>query len=421
MVAPSGKRAVERCRILGIAPYSDLEDGLYRGYLSPAHAAAVNRTAEWMREAGMTVTLDSAANLIGRYDAEEPGRKALLIASHIDTVRNGGCFDGPLGIMLGIECVARLNAAGKRMPYAIEVIAFGDEEGSRFPNAMLCSRALVGTVVNEAMDITAPDGIRIGDAMVRFSERTNLPLPPGGFDAARRSPTEVFGYFETHIEQGPVLEAENLALGAVSGIAAQLRYELQISGEAGHAGTSAMHLRHDALAGAAEIILKVEKLAQAGEIDEVATVGRAEVRPGAANVVPGFVRMYLDVRAGDAKRRDALAARILKAARDICEGRRLSLEIDKLQDLDASPCDLYLTERLEDALEQTGHPRRTLVSGAGHDAMIISQLCPTAMLFIRCERGISHNPAENVDPADADEALDAMTRFLEILEERADG
>ena len=421
MVAPSGKRAVERCRILGVPPYSDMEDGLYRGYLSPAHAAAVNTMAEWMREAGMQVELDSAANLTGRYDAEEPGRKTLLIASHIDTVRNGGCFDGPLGIMLGIECVARLHAAGKRMPYAIEVIAFGDEEGSRFPNAMLCSRALVGTVVNEAMDIAAPDGTCIGDALFRFAEQTSLPLPPGGFDAARRSPTDLFGYFEIHIEQGPVLEAENLALGAVSGIAAQLRYEFRIAGEAGHAGTSAMHLRHDALAGAAEIILTVEQLAQAGEIDEVATVGRADVLPGAANVVPGFVRMYLDVRAGDGRRRDALAERILKAARDICEERRLNLEIDKLQDLDASPCDPYLTERLEDALEQTGHPRRTLVSGAGHDAMIISQLCPTAMLFIRCERGISHNPAENVDPADADEALDAMTRFLEILEERADG
>ena len=419
MVNASGKRAVERCDRFGFPPYSVTPDGLFRGYLSSAHAAAVNRMAQWMQEAGMSVRMDSAGNLIGRYEASGPDRKALLIGSHIDSVKNGGRYDGALGVMLGIECAAHLHETGRRLPFALEVIAFGDEEGSRFPVAMLSSRAVIGHGVTGVSDFADSDGITLAEAMDAFEHWIELPMPEGAFTAARRHPGDILGYLEAHIEQGPVLEAEQLSVGAVSGIAAQLRFELRIEGEAGHAGTSAMHLRRDALAGAAELMVEIERLAKEGEADEVATVGKIEAFPGAANVVPGEVTFLLDVRAGDKLRRDALSDKIMRAIQAICERRKLGLTVIKLQDLAASPCDPVLVGLMEDALEQAGHPRRTLVSGAGHDAMILSELCPAVMLFIRCAGGVSHNPAEHVEPADADDALQVMLKFLDLLEARS--
>lgn len=419
MVMASGIRAVERCDELGIQPYSMEPDFLFRGYLSSAHAAAVNKTAEWMREAGMSTRMDAAGNLIGRYEAVEEGLKTLLIGSHIDTVRNGGRYDGPLGVMLGIECVAHLNETGKRLPFGIEIIAFGDEEGSRFPVAMMCSRAVVGELVIGASDMKDRDGISLSEALDEFEHQIDLPMPEGSFSTARRNPGDVLAFIEAHIEQGPVLEAEHLSVGAVSGIAAQLRYEFHIKGEAGHAGTNQMHLRKDALAGAAELMVEIERLARSGQPDEVATVGRIEALPGAANVVPGEVKFFLDVRAGEQVRRDALADKILARAEEICAERQLGFSREKLQDLAAVPSDPKLLTTMEDALEAAGHKRRTLVSGAGHDAMILAEICPTVMLFIRCDGGISHNPLERVEPSDADDALKVMLKFLELMEARA--
>ena len=419
MVAASGHRAVARCDELGAGPYSMSPDFLYRGYLSSAHAAAVNQTAKWMQDAGMSVRMDAAANLIGRYEAVEEGLKTLLIGSHIDSVRNGGRYDGPLGVMLGIECVAHLSQTGKRLPFAIEVVAFGDEEGSRFPVAMMCSKAMIGELVIGASDMVDREGVSLAEALDQFEHQIDLPIPEGSFGAARRNPGDVLAFIEAHIEQGPVLEAEHLSVGAVSGIAAQLRYEFRIKGEAGHAGTNQMHLRRDPLAGAAELMVEIERLARAGEPDEVATVGRIEALPGAANVVPGEVKFFLDVRSGEQARRDALADKILARAEEICAARKLGFSSEKLQDLAASPSDPKLLTAMEDALVETGHTRRTLVSGAGHDAMILAEICPTVMLFIRCEGGNSHNPLERVDPQDADDALKVMLKFLELMEARA--
>ncbi|MAP94542.1 MAG: allantoate amidohydrolase [Ponticaulis sp.] len=419
MVAASGHRAVARCDALGATPYSTSPDFLYRGYLSSAHAEAVNQTARWMQDAGMSVRMDAAANLIGRYEAVEDGLKTLLIGSHIDSVRNGGRYDGPLGVMLGIECVAHLNNTGKRLPFAIEVIAFGDEEGSRFPVAMMCSKAVIGELVMGASDMQDRDGVSLAEALDQFEHQIDLTIPEGSFGAARRNPGDILAFVEAHIEQGPALESEQLSVGAVSGIAAQLRYEFRIKGEAGHAGTNQMHLRRDPLAGAAEIMVEIERLANAGEPDEVATVGRIEALPGAANVVPGEVAFFLDVRAGEQVRRDALADKILARAAEVCDARKLIFSSEKLQDLAASPSDPKLLTTMEDALEETGHKRRTLVSGAGHDAMILAEICPTVMLFIRCDGGISHNPLERVEPQDADDALKVMLKFLELMEARA--
>ncbi len=397
-----GARAVARCDALGVAPYSDMAGGLYRGYLTPAYAAAQDALAGWMVEAGMTVRRDAAANLIGRYDGTDPAAPALLIGSHLDSVRDGGRYDGPLGILLGVEAVAALR--GRRLPFAIEVIAFGDEEGSRFPAAMLTSRAVAGTLAAAALDVTDGDGVALAAA-----------IDVAAYLDARRAPGTTLAYLEAHIEQGPLLEAEGRAVGTVTGIAAQLRYAVRVTGTAGHAGTTAMALRRDALAGAAEMIVAVEDVARADASDLVATVGRIEAKPGAANVIAGEASFTLDIRAGDAGRRDRAAAAISDRLAAIAVARGLGLTVEHSHDLAASPCDSGLMDLLDAATIAAGQPVRRLMSGAGHDAMIMAALCPTAMLFVRCKGGVSHNPAEAVDPADADVALAVMSGFIDRL------
>jgi len=416
MVSASGARAVARCDELGIAPYSETPDGLYRPFLSTAHAAALRKITIWMQEAGMSVRLDAAANLIGRYEGAAPNAKTLLIGSHIDTVRDGGRYDGPLGIMLGIEAVAALRERGQRPTFAIEVIAFGDEEGSRFPASMTCSRAIAGVLDPAALKVVDADGISIGKARTAFEERIDWPAAWDDIKTAAYDPSKVLAYFEPHIEQGPVLEAEGLALSAVSGIAAQLRIQIEVIGNAGHAGTSAMRYRRDALAGAAAMVLAAESAALASDGAVVATVGKIAAKPGAVNVVPGAAEFSIDVRSGDQAARDAIAAQIKREAEAIAAARGLELRWKEVQDLPASPCDPSLSQVLQDALVAAGHPARILVSGAGHDCMVMSKLCPTAMLFLRCAGGVSHNPAESVTAEDTDAALHVMLGFIERLE-----
>ncbi len=410
---PSGARAVARCDLLGRPPYSDEPDRLFRGYLTPAHRATVDRVAEWMARAGMTVALDQAANLVGRYEGERADAPALLIGSHLDSVRDGGRYDGPLGVMLGIECAAALHGEDRRLPFAVEVIGFGDEEGSRFPAAMLTSRAVAGTLPAGALDIGDAGEVAMADALRGFADT----LDAGRFTDAARARGSVLAYLEAHIEQGPVLEAEGLAVGTVTGIAAQRRYQVAVDGTAGHAGTSAMALRRDALAAAAEMVLAVEEVARAGQPDLVATVGRLTALPGAANVIPGRVEFTIDVRSGDQRARDEAAEEILARIAGIAARRGVAVAVEHIHDLPASPCDPRLMELMDQATAAAGQPVRRLVSGAGHDAMVMAALCPTAMLFVRCAGGISHNPAESVDPADAEVALTVMRRFIDRLAE----
>lgn len=404
-----GLRAVARCDALGVAPYSDTAHGLFRGWLSPAHRASVAAVAAWMGEAGLHTQIDPAGNLLGRYEGVAAQAPALLIGSHLDSVRDAGRYDGPLGIMLGIECVAALHAQGRRLPFAIEVIAFGDEEGSRFPASMLSSRAVAGTLDPAALQVADGDGVTLADALAAWG--LDIALLP----SAARAPHAVLAYLEAHIEQGPVLEAEDLALGAVTGIAAQRRYRALLVGRAGHAGTTRMDLRADALAAAAECVLAVEQVARNGPADLVATVGHLQVAPGAVNVVPGRVEFSIDVRAGDDAVRDAAAAAIAQRLHAIAAARGVQLDLQCVQDLPASPCDPRLVAALETAIAAQGLAPRRLVSGAGHDAMVMAALCPTAMLFLRCAGGVSHHPAEHVDPADADVAVAAMLHFIESL------
>jgi len=424
-----GARAVERCDLLGVAPYSDAPDLLFRAYLTPAYAETQRAIAGWMVEAGMTTRIDTAANVIGRYEGTDDG-PALLIGSHIDSVRDAGRYDGPLGVMLGIECVAALSAAGRRMAFPIEVIAFGDEEGSRFPASMLSSRAVAGTLEPDALDVVDGEGISVLEALHAHSVRIgrhpgtgegaagSFPTSPDAdgkrrFLHARHAPA--LAYLEAHIEQGPVLEAEQLPVGIVTGIAAQLRYGVTVTGAAGHAGTSPMGLRRDALTAAAEMVLAVERVARDAASDLVATVGKLEVAPGAANVVPGAVTLTVDIRSGDQARRDAAGHQVIDAINAIAEARGVDVAVERINDLAASPCDPALMERMAQAVHAEGIVPRRLVSGAGHDAMVIAALCPTAMLFIRCKGGISHNPAEHVDPADAEIALRVLLGVIDRL------
>ena len=411
MVIASGARAAARCLELSRAPYSDSPDRLFRGWLTPAYRATIERVGGWMEEAGMTVRRDAAINLIGRYEGERPDAPALVIGSHLDSVRDAGAYDGPLGVMLGIECVAALHAEGRRLPFAIEVIGFGDEEGSRFPAAMLGSRAVAGTLPPGAADMADAEGIGVDGALREFGSRAEA------LATAARAPGTMLAYLEAHIEQGPVLEAEGLALGTVTGIAAQLRLEVTVTGVAGHAGTVTMPLRRDALAAAARMVAAIEDIALADHSELVATVGRMAVAPGAANVIAGEVRFTVDIRAGTTERRDRAAAAIGKAMRAIARERDVALAVATIHDLPPTPCDPRLMELLDTAILATGQPARRLMSGAGHDAMAMAALGPVAMLFLRCAGGISHHPAEHVDPADADAALAAMRGFIELLGE----
>ncbi|QDS14468.1 allantoate amidohydrolase [Xanthomonas arboricola] len=408
-VHSSGARAVDRCDALGVTPYSDTPGGLFRAWLSPAHRAAVAQVGEWMRQAGMQVRLDAAANLIGRYEGAHADAPALLIGSHLDSVRDAGRYDGPLGILLGIECVAALHAQGRRLPFAIEVIAFGDEEGSRFPASMFCSRAVAGTLDPDTLAVTDAAGTDVASALADWD------LDIAHLQHAARAPGSVLAYLETHIEQGPVLEAEGLPVGIVTAIAAQRRFALRFDGRAGHAGTTTMALRRDALSAAAEALLAIEGIARAGSDDLVATVGKLQVAPGATNVVPGRVDCTLDVRAGDDATRDAAVLEIERALALISKTRNIAIAIDPLQTLAASPCAPALMTRLQHAVAAQGVAPRQLVSGAGHDAMVMAALCPTAMLFVRCAGGISHHPDEHVAPADAELALAVMRHFIEHL------
>lgn len=407
----SGMRAVARCDELGVAPFSDAPDRLFRGYLTPAHRATIDRVAAWMADAGMSVRLDPAANLIGRYEGSAVDAPALLIGSHLDSVRDAGRYDGPLGVMLGIECVAALAAEGRRLPFAIEVVGFGDEEGSRFPAAMLTSRAMAGTLDPAALALSDGAGVSLSEALAAFDP----PLDIARF--AEASVSAPLAYLEAHIEQGPVLENEGLAVGTVTGIAAQLRLAVVVQGTAGHAGTATMPLRRDALTAAAEMVLAVERIAREAASDVVATVGRLEASPGAANVIPGRVAFTIDIRSGDLGRRDAAARQIRAAIDAIATWRGIGVAIDQEHDLPPSPCDPRLMALLDAATQAAGLPVRRLVSGAGHDAMVMAARCPTAMLFIRCEGGVSHNPAERVDPRDVAQALTVMRGFIDRLEE----
>jgi allantoate deiminase len=300
-------RIMERCDAL--ARHSELPGGLTRVFLSPEARAASDKVLGWMREAGMQVRVDAIGNAAGRYEGARAGLPCLMLGSHLDTVRDAGRYDGMLGVVTAIECVSSLSAKGKRLPFAIEVIGFGDEEGVRFGTTLLGSRALAGLFDESTLDARDSNGKTLRDALRDFG------LDPERIPEGARRKGEVAAYAELHIEQGPVLEAEGLPVGVVTAINGFSRLRATLRGAAGHAGTVPMRLRRDALAGAAECVLVVERIVKANA-ELVGTVGRIEARPGAINVIPGEVTFTIDVRAShDALRKHAVATLLLKSSR----------------------------------------------------------------------------------------------------------
>ncbi len=386
-------------RLAELAALSDTQGGLTRLFLSPAHQRAAALVSGWMREAGMSVTLDAIGNVVGRTRPEGP---ALLLGSHIDTVRDAGWYDGNFGVLAAIAAVA---AVGADLPYAVEVIAFGDEEGVRFPNTLSGSRAIAGRFDAAALAGRDAEGVSMGEALAAFGG------DPDGVAAVARQPDQVLGYVELHIEQGPVLEAENLAVGVVTAINGACRFAVTVTGSAGHAGTVPMAMRRDALAAAAEMVLAVEAAGRQVP-DLVATVGALNVHPGAPNSVPGLVRFTIDLRGPvDAVRHAAVRA-LTAALTRIAEARNVDVDITQTHDAAATPCAPWLQSQLAEAVTALGVQPRFLPSGAGHDTMAVASLCPVGMLFVRCKGGVSHTPEESITTEDAGTALAALVEFL---------
>jgi allantoate deiminase len=377
-----------------------------RTFLTPQHRAAAELVMRWMRQAGMVARIDNIGNVVGRYEASSPGAPALLLGSHLDTVRDAGKYDGILGVLTAIECVGALHARGERLPFGIEVLGFGDEEGVRFQSTLLGSRAVAGTFDKATLDRRDAEGISLTEALRRFE------LDPTGVGAVARRRADVLGYIELHIEQGPVLEAEGLPVGIVTSIAGVTRAEFTVTGVAGHAGTVPMVLRHDALAAAAEMILAIE--ARAGtESSRVATVGRIASGPGAVNVIPGRAQFSLDLRSPEDAIRRAAYDEIVASATAIAARRGVALDVDRTFEEPAVACSAAMMAAIEQAIVAVGVSPRRLASGAGHDAMAMATLAPIGMIFVRCKGGISHNPAESITPEDAEigaRVLDGVVR-----------
>lgn len=390
---------IARCRALAEA--TEEPGFITRTFLSRAMHAVHANLRDWMESAGISVSTDHAGNLRGIYPANRSDAPRLFIGSHLDTVPHAGAFDGILGVVLGIALVERLD--GRRLPFDIEVIGFSEEEGVRFGVPFIGSRALIGdiddqllTTISDSITTFGLDSQRMGEACVK---------------------DDALGYLEFHIEQGPVLESLDLPLGVVEAIAGQSRLDLSFEGRANHAGTTPMHLRRDALVGAAEWIGMVEREASS-VVGAVATVGRVRVTPGATNVIAGSATASLDVRHADDDLRHELVAQLLRCAEQVANRRCLTVSWEQRLDQPAVAMDATLTEMLERAVAITGRRVHRMASGAGHDAMIVARRMPAAMLFLRSPGGVSHHPDETVLAEDVDAALEAGVQLLMQLERR---
>jgi allantoate deiminase len=435
---------MKRLEILGRV--SDEPNRLTRTFCSPGMRSANELVGGWMRQAGMQVRQDAIGNLRGYFpgsgpehqhgssrrksEAIEPERQVLLLGSHLDTVRNAGKFDGALGVLLAIACVEELSRANERLPFGLEVICFADEEGVRYQTAYLGSRVLAGSFDMGDLQRKDSNGVSMAEACLEFTRggariagvtgkgtrerkkaKANL---RSLLKRARFDPARVLGYIEAHIEQGPVLEQQGLGVGVVSAIAGQSRFRITFFGQAGHAGTTPMRARRDALCAAAEFILAVEKLARRTP-GLVATVGQVAAEPNASNVIPGSVTLSLDVRHQRDAVRIAAVGRLVKYARQLGAARGIKVAVQAVQQTQAVPCSRPLSALLKSAARAHQREVLTLPSGAGHDAAIMARIAPVAMLFIRCKGGVSHHPDESVSIGDVQLALAVLRDFVRLL------
>jgi allantoate deiminase len=394
-------------RIDALGAISETPDHLTRVFLSPEHRAAADLLLSWMRDAGMAAHLDAIGNVCGRYEGERPGLPCLMLGSHYDTVRDAGKWDGPLGVITAICCVADLHRCGKRLPFAVEVTGFADEEGVRFASTLLGSRAIAGSLDESVLGARDSAGLSMREAL------TNFGLDPADIKAAARARSELLAYVELHIEQGPVLEGLHLPVGIVTAIAGATRLAASLTGMAGHAGTVPMLLRRDALAGAAECIVEIEEFCRTDQHGLVGTVGYIDARPGATNVIPGQVSFSIDIRAPTDAHRKLAVADIVRRIETIAKRRRLVLKLDVTHENRTVPCAPWLRNQISEAVAAEGFRAFELPSGAGHDGMAMIDVADVAMLFVRCRAGVSHHPDEHVDPADADVGARVLLRLIE--------
>lgn len=396
-----------------LAAISEEPDRLTRRFLTPEHKRAAHLVGQWMAEAGMSVAQDALGTMRGHYagEGEAAGSNAvprLLVGSHIDTVINAGKYDGMLGVVAGILAIEHFRDQNRRLAFAVDVLAFGDEEGSRFPTVLSSSAAVAGQFEERWLPGVDPDGIALERAMRDYG------LDPQAVASAAMPRDEALAYVEVHIEQGPVLEHQDAPLGVVTSIAGQFRTRVTVRGMAGHAGTVPMAMRQDALVAASEMVISAEAIAKAHpEAAMVATVGTMKVMPGAANVVPDVVEFVLDLRASSDQPRFKALAEFTQRVEKIAAARGCTVTLETYHDCATAACAPWLQDGLARSLETLGLPAPRLVSGAGHDGQSMSKLTDFAMLFVRCKGGISHNPAEFASIRDMGLAVAALIRFIE--------
>ena len=399
----TAEKVIARCRHL--AQFTEEPGQIKRTFLSPAMRDCMQAVQGWMEAAGMTVVTDAAGNLRGRYPGAHSANACLMIGSHLDTVPNGGAFDGMLGVMLGLALIETLQ--GEHLPFAIELVGLSEEEGVRYRLPFIGSRALLGRLDSELLAIRDGDGIPLAQALTSF-----------GLDPLKIKNclvgNDVSAFLEFHIEQGILLESEDMSLGVVHAIAGQSRAEITFTGRANHAGTTPMQLRKDAVVAAAEWVGEVERLALDTQ-GLVATVGDLRTHPGAGNVIAGQVRASLDVRHAYDTVRHSAVDNLLDRATSIAQRRGLTVASKVLMDQPAVAMDAGMHALAMDAIQDIGVTPLSMVSGAGHDAMILAERVPTTMIFLRSPGGVSHHPEESVLPQDVENALAAGLAFLHHL------
>ena len=379
--------------------------GVTRLSFTEEERAAKDLIASYMREAGLAVREDAAGNLIGRREGRMEDAPTVLTGSHLDSVRNGGDFDGPLGVLGAVEALQTMDERGVETELPVEVVAFTDEEGARFSFGMIGSRATAGTLVPEHLASEDENGLSIAEAMRAAG------LDPGRVDEAARERGSVYAYVELHIEQGRILESKNLSVGVVTGIAGPAWLRFTLVGEAAHAGTTPMNLRRDALAATAVVIGIIER--EAGRTGtSVGTVGQLDLSPGGINIIPGQVTFSLDLRDIDEGVRNEVEARIMHEAALLCEKRGVELETKTLQRLPPAPCSALVRDAAREACKTLGFESFELASGAGHDGMHLTELCPVGMIFVRSKGGLSHNPAEYSSKDDCAAGAEVLYRTL---------
>ena len=382
--------------------------GVTRRSFTGEERAAKDLVISYMEEAKLFVYEDAIGNLFGRLEGSDPEGLPVLVGSHLDSVVNGGNFDGPLGVLAGVEVLQTMRDLRQVSRHPIEVVAFTDEEGARFGFGMLGSRALAGTLTAEDLQRTDENGVSIAEAMREYG------LDPERLREAARSAGSARAYVEVHIEQGSVLENERLPVGVASGLTGSVRLQFTLHGEARHAGTTPMSLRRDALAAAAEAISLVEsEAAETGTL--VGTVGQLELKPGGINVIPGWVSFSLDLRDMDRERRDRVEERILRGVEGICKKRKIELRVKTLQRNDPVLCSQFVQSAARRACEKLGLRSCSLPSGAGHDGMQLAGLCPMGMILVRSQDGISHSPDEYSSKEDCADSARVLYHTALIL------